>query len=178
MSKLAFTLIELIVVIIIIGIVSFLVIKLPSFSSPKITIENLREILYPNGEFYLFKNGKEIILVDGKLKTKDGKLKNLSDKEDLEEAIKKSKLNINFIAPIVFKYDGEEFKKEDFGYLFDEKVIFKYSVKNGIGDSFILKNDNNYYVFKPFYIKKVNSFDKAKEEFLLNKYAPKVGEYY
>jgi prepilin-type N-terminal cleavage/methylation domain-containing protein len=177
MSKLAFTLIELIVVIIIIGIVSFLVIKLPSFSSPKITIENLREMLYPNGEFYLFDDGNEVILINGKWKMGNGKLKELKSKEDLEEAIKNSNLNLSFNLPEIYIYNGE-FKKKDFGYLFDKKIIFKYGMKNGIGDSFILKNGNSYYIFKPFYIKKVNNFEKAKEEFLLNKFEPKEGEYY
>jgi prepilin-type N-terminal cleavage/methylation domain-containing protein len=171
MSKLAFTLIELIIVIIIIGLVSFLVIKLPSFSSPKSTIEDLRELLYPNGMFYLFNDGKEIIL-------KNGKFQKIKNEEDLEKVVKNSKININFDIPEVYIYNGEEFKRKDFGYFFDKKIIFKYSVQNGIGDSFILKNGEYCYIFKPFYIKKVNTFEKAKNEFLLIKFAPKTGEYY
>jgi len=148
MSKLAFTLIELIIVILIIGIVSSLVIKLPSLTSSTVKIEDLREYLYPNGEFYLFNDGEEVV-----------KDKNVT-------------LNIKFFAPEVYKYNGE-FKRSDFGYLNDKKIVFKYSVKNGIGDSFILKNEDVYYVFKPFYIKKFNNFEEAKEAFLLNKYIPK-----
>ena len=171
MSKLAFTLIELIIVIIIIGIASFLVIKLPSFSSPKTTIENLREYLYPNGEFYLFDDGKEMVL-------KNKKWKKIKNEEDLEEVINKSKINISFYAPVDYQYDGQEFKRENFGYFFDKKIIFKYSVKNGIGESFILKNGEDYYVFKPFFIKKTSSFEEAKREFLLSKFTPKEGYYY
>jgi prepilin-type N-terminal cleavage/methylation domain-containing protein len=178
MSKLAFTLIELIVVIIIIGLVSFLVIKLPSFSSPKIKIEDLRNYLYPNGSFFLFDDGKEIVLVNGKFKMKNGKFMKIKDEEDLDKAIKKSNINISFDIPVVYKYDGEVFKRKDFGYFFNKKIVFKYDVKNGIGDNFILKNGSDYYVFKPFYIKKVNNFEKAKNEFLLTRYMPKVGEYY
>jgi prepilin-type N-terminal cleavage/methylation domain-containing protein len=154
MSKLAFTLIELIIVILIIGIVSFLVVRLPSFATSAVKIEELREYLYPNGEFYLLEDGEEIV-----------KDKNLT-------------LNIKFFAPEIYKYDGKEFKKVDFGYLKDKRIIFKYKVKNGIGDSFILKNGDTYYVFKPFYIKKVDSFERAKEDFLLIRYMPKEGEFY
>ena len=65
MSKLAFTLIELILVVILIGIVSFLVIRLPSLSSSKnVTILSLRDFLYPNGTFYLFSDGNEVAIKD------------------------------------------------------------------------------------------------------------------
>lgn len=178
MSKLAFTLIELIIVVMIVGLVSFLVIKLPSFSSPTLSIENLRDILYPNGEFYLFDNGKELVLINEKWKMKNGKFKEIKNNKDLEEALNKSKINISFFAPIVYVYNGEEFKRKEFNDFFDKKIVFKYKVKNGVGDSFILKNGDDYYIFKPFFIKKVNSFEKAKEEFLLTKYMPRVGEYY
>ncbi len=155
MSKLAFSLIELILVVILIGLISFLTIRLPSFSSSKnISIENLREVLYPNGEFYLFSDGSEMI-----------KDKNIT-------------LNLKFELPEVYIYNGNFFEKKEFGFLKNKKIIFKYSVKNGIGDSFILKNGENYYVFKPFEIKKFDSFQMAKNFFLLKAYQPKEGEYY
>ena len=155
MSKLAFTLIELIIVILIIGIVSALVIKLPSVASPQPKIVDLRNYLYPNGKFYLFANGEEIAVKD----------KNISS-------------NISFFAPEVYRYDGREFKQVEFDDMDNKKVVFKYSVKNGIGDSFILKSGDFYYLFKPFFIKKFNSFEEAKNEFLLTKYMPKEGDYY
>jgi len=152
MSKLAFTLIELILVVILIGLISFLVIKLPSFSSANhITILNLREFLYPNGKFYLFKNGKEVAVKD-----------------------KNYTLNLNFQLPVIYIYNGSFFEKK----YFENDIVFEYKVKNGIGDSFILENGNEFYVFKPFLIRKFNSLNKAKEFFLLNKYQPKIGEYY
>ena len=157
MSKLAFTLIELIIVILIMGLVTFLTIKLPSiaFSKPK-DILHLRDMLYPNGTIYVLKE------------------KSFISKND-----KNSTININFDKDLkVYKYNGEEFEIVNFPYLNDNKIIFLYKVKNGVGDSFILKNYNTYYVFKPFYIKKFNSFQKAKNEFLLTKYMPKVGEFY
>ena len=156
MSKVAFTLIELILVVILIGLVSFLVIRLPSFvSSKEVSILTLRKYLYPNGKFYLLSNGNEIVVKD-----------------------KNSTLNLNFETPEVFVYNGNFFDKKDFGYLKDKKVVFKYVVKNGVGDSFILQNGNKFYVFKPFLIKKFNSFDGAKDFFLLKKYQPKIGDYY
>ena len=155
MSKLAFTLIELIIVVLIISILSFLVIKLPTVVTRKPKIEYLRNYLYPNGVFYLLDNGEEIV-------TKE----------------QNTTLNINFITPQVYRYNGKEFKRVEFGYLNNRKIIFKYKVKDGIGDSFILKNGETYYVFKPFFIKKYNTFEKAKNSFLLINYLPKKGNYY
>ena len=156
MSKVAFTLIELILVVILMGLISFLVIRLPSFvNKRKVTILTLRDYLYPNGEFYLFENGNEIAIKD-----------------------KNSTLNINFEAPKIYVYNGNYFKQKTFLDLGSKKVIFKYMVKNGIGDSFILQNGDKFYVFKPFLIKEFNSFSAAKDFFLLRKYEPKIGDYY
>ena len=156
MSKLAFTLIELILVVILIGFISFLVIRLPSFvTSKEVSILTLRKFLYPNGTFYLFSDGSEIAIKD----------KNIS-------------LNISFETPVVYVYNGNFFEKKEFDYLGEKKIIFKYRVKRGIGDSFILQNGEKYYVFKPFLIKEFNSFDDAKDFFLLKDYQPKLGEYY
>ena len=156
MSKLAFTLIELILVVLLIGLISFLVIKLPSFSTSKrITLLDLREFLYPNGNFYLFADGSEIAIKD----------KNLS-------------VNISFETPVVYVYNGNYFERKNFGYFGDKNIIFEYRVKNGIGDSFILKNGDMFYVFKPFFIKEFKSFSEAKNFFLLKKYQPETGAYY
>ena len=156
MSKIAFTLIELILVVILIGLISFLVIRLPSFvSSKEVTVLTLRKYLYPNGKFYLFSNGDEIAVKD----------KNLT-------------LNLNFETPEVYVYNGNYFKQKEFNDLGNKKVIFKYIVKNGIGESFILQNGNKFYVFKPFLIKEFNSFSAAKDFFLLRNYQPKIGDYY
>ena len=46
-------------------------------------------------------------------------------------------------------------------------------MKNGIGESFILKANGKYYVFKPFIIEKTNSLEKAKDLFLLSQYRDK-----
>jgi len=156
MSKLAFTLIELILVVILIGIISFLVIRLPSFvSKQEVSILTLRKFLYPNGRFYLFENGEELAVKD-----------------------KNSTLNIPFETPVVYVYNGKFFTKKYFGYLNNKKIVFEYRVKNGIGDSFILQNGNKFYVFKPFLIKEFSDFDDAKNFFLLERYQPKIGDYY
>ena len=120
MSKLSFSLIELILVVVLMGVISFLAVSLPKYHSDN-SLENIREKLYPNGEV------------------------------------------------ILSCLDGEIF------YIFDnfephqiDKI--KYSVHKGVGDSFILYCNNNYYVFKPFKITKVSNFNKAKQLFLNKEY--------
>ena len=151
MSKLkAFTLIELLIVLVLISVATFLIItfqKPTSFST--LTPKNLREYLYPNGEFYLFDDGSNLAIL---------KDKNVTN------------VNINLNTPEVLIYKNGHFEKKEFENLNDKQVVFKYKVQNGIGESFILKANDKYYVFKPFFIKKTNSLEKAKTLFLLNKY--------
>ncbi len=147
----AFTLFELIIVVIIIGIVSFLVLKLPVFSNEKIKkIENLRDILYPNGQ---------VIITDKKI-------------------ISSKKIDIKITNPKIFIFKDNMLIQKNLGEVNNSKILFKYQVKNGIGDSFILKCDEGIYIFKPFYIKKVLSLNEAKNKFLNIKYQPKYGSYY
>ena len=67
MSRVGFSLIELLLVIFLISFISFLVIKLPSYKRVY-TFKDLREIVYPNGkliigkDIYLIKNAKKIKL--------------------------------------------------------------------------------------------------------------------
>ena len=121
MSKIAFSLIELILVIVLMGIISFLTIKLPSYSNNKPKITQLRDFLSPDGNTTL--------------------------------------------RCIKYIYNGNFIKSNNTDYY----------VKNGIGDSFILKCDDEYYVFKPFKITKYHSFQEAKNNFLNTKYLPKKG---
>ena len=151
MSRVAFTLIELLIVVFIIGIVSFLVIKLPSFSNPKLKITDLREILHPNKSFYLFSNGNNILIGSDKNKTF-------------------KTLNITISAPIVYIYSNKRFIKKFFKRFDGKNVVFKYSEKRGIGKSFILVCDEGVYLFKPLWIKKVKNFEEAKREYLLSDY--------
>jgi hypothetical protein len=66
-SRVGFSLIELLLVIFLISFISFLVIKLPSYNRVY-TFKDLREIVYPNGtliigkNIYLIKNSKKIKL--------------------------------------------------------------------------------------------------------------------
>jgi len=148
MSKIkAFTLIELLIVIFIIGVVSFLILKLPSFSNPKLTILDLRELAYLNKTFYLFDDGKNLLVGE-----------------------KNQSLNISITAPIVYVYKNQRFEKEEFKKFNNKNVIFKYEESRGIGESFILVCDEGVYLFKPLWIKKVKNFDIAKEEYLLSSY--------
>ena len=148
MSRVAFTLIELLIVVFIIGIVSFLVIKLPSFSNPKLKIASLREVLHPNKSFYLFSDGNNILIGSDKNKT----------------------LNITISAPVVYIYNNKRFIKKVFKRFDKKNVVFKYFEKRGIGKSFILVCDEGVYLFKPLWIKKVKNFEEAKREYLLSDY--------
>jgi len=134
----SFTLIELIVVIVILSIVSLLILP-KNIISTKITPDKLRDILSPNGVFYLIDKNESILLTNPIVYDKD--------------------LNI-----ITFK----KYKNKD--------VLFKYEVRDNIGDSYILKCDEGIYIFKPFYIKEVNSLQEAQK--ILNQYLPKEGSYY
>jgi prepilin-type N-terminal cleavage/methylation domain-containing protein len=154
MSKLkAFTLIELLIVLVLISVATFLVI---TFQKPTtlstITPENLREFLYPSGEFYLFDDGSNLAVL---------KDKNITN------------VNINLNTPEVLIYKNGYVEKKEFEDLNDKQVVFNYKVKNGIGESFILKANDKYYVFKPFIIEKTNSLEKAKDLFLLSQYRDK-----
>ena len=151
MSKLAFTLFELIIVVIIIGIVSFLVLKLPSFSNSKsIKIEDLRDVLYPNGKLIITSN----------------------------KIISTKKINIKITNPEVFVFRDNILLRKNFKDLNNSKILFEYNVKNGIGDSFILKCNEGIYVFKPFKIIKVFSFSEAKNRYLNISYQPREGSFY
>jgi len=143
----SFTLIELLVVVFIIGIASFLTISFPSFSHKKYTIEDLKELTYPNGTFYLFNNGSNLLVKD-----------------------KNSTINISINLPEVLEYKDGYFIKKEFKKLDGRKVIFKYSQKNGLGDFFILKCDEGVFVFKPLYIKKFKNLNEAKDFYLLKDY--------
>jgi prepilin-type N-terminal cleavage/methylation domain-containing protein len=150
MRKLGFSLIELIIVVLIIGVVSFLVIKLPSFYFSA-DIADMLSKLSPNGEITVYKDGKI-------------------------SSNKKVDFNCKNIEVYLFK--NGEFQKAVYDKENEKEVLFKYSVHNGIGESLILNCDNKWYVFKPFKIIKADSFKEAKDKFLNKKYFPKEGSYY
>ena len=131
----AFSLIELILVVLLIGLVSFLVIKLPNFNK-SYSFENLRELLYPNGEFYLFENGNMII--------KNNEAKEINFRYKNFEV-----MNLN--------YERVEFPKFE-----NRKVLFYYKMRNGIGDVLIVKS-NNVYFFKPLWVLKFKNIASLKK---------------
>ena len=146
----AFTLIELLVVVFLISLLSFFVINLPT-NKNSYTILDLKELTYPNGTFYLYKNGNSILQKD-----------------------KNKTVNLKITLPEVYIYDGKGFVKKEF----NKNIAFKYSQKNGLGDFFILKCEEGIFVFKPLYIKKFNSLSKAKNFYLLKEYQPQKGSFY
>ena len=150
MRKLGFSLIELIIVILIIGIVSFLAIRLPSFYFSS-DITNLLQTLSPSGEITVYKNGSVISSKKATFKCKN---------------------------PEVYEFIDGKFEKKIFEKENEKTPVFKYKVTNGIGESFILKCQNGWYVFKPFSIKKANNLQEAEDVFLNKKYFPKIGSYY
>jgi len=159
MSKLrAFTLIELLIVLVIIGAVSFLVV---SFNKPSsysaLTPDKLYDFLHPEGEIYMFENGRNLVVLEDK---------NLSD------------IQLNMNVPEVYVYKFDRFEKKMFNDFENKRVVFHYVEKKGVGESFILKTDKGYYVFKPFEIIKADSFEEAKNLFFLDSYRYKEGEVY
>jgi len=153
--KKAFTLVELVIVVVLMGLVTFLVIKLPTLYSPPLTPDKLRDYLHPNGTFYMFEDGSTLAVFPDK---------NISG------------VNISLNLPEVYEYINGSFEKKDFGYLNDKKIVFKYSEKNGIGDFFILTSEGGVYVFKPLFIFKARDFDSAKDMFLSRKFNYKEDE--
>lgn len=143
MRKLGFSLIELILVIVLIGVISFLVIGFPKIFPSSF---NLYEALYPEGNITVYKN--RIV------------------------SSKKVKFNCKDIN--VYVYAGGNFEKK----VYPNKILFEYFVKNGIGESLILKCDKKFYVFKPFGMSETESLKKAEEIFTNKKYKPKIGSFY
>ncbi|WP_457564267.1 hypothetical protein [Caminibacter sp.] len=133
----AFSLIEFILVVLLIGLVTFLVIKLPSFNKIY-TFNDLRNILYPNGEIYIFKDGYIIL--------KNGKKQDINFRYSNFEV-----LNLDF-EKVVFP----KFKEKD--------VLFHYRIKNGIGDVYIVK-EKKVYLFKPLWEMRFDSLSSLKNYF-------------
>jgi len=139
----AFTLIELIIVIIIFGVASYLVTSSIKSTSPIITPDKLRDV-FKNKTIYLFRDGFSI-------------------------------KNIKITNPIVY---NEKLQKITFKRYKDKEVIFKYSIHNGIQNSYILECNEGIFVFKPLETIKVYSLNEAKKILNYNEYLPKEGNYY
>jgi len=131
-----FTLIELLLVVLLIGLVSFLVIKLPSFNKTY-TFSDIREILYPDGEMYIFKDGKYLFLKNSK----------------------KLKVNFRFLD---FEVLNQDFERVEFPKYKEKEVLFHYRIKNGIGDVLIVK-EKNVYFFKPLWVLDFKNMQSLKK---------------
>jgi hypothetical protein len=149
-SRVGFTLLELIIVVFLIALISFLVIKLPSFNK-SYSYEDIRKLLYPSGVIYVFEDNKAVIIKKKKKKTINFKTQNAE----------------------VYNIDFERIKFKPFE---DNKVVFKYVLKNGIGEVYIVKTSKKTYLFKPLWIKKFSSLNAIKN-YLLS-LQPALGEYH
>lgn len=147
----SFTLIELLIVIAIISFISIFIIVVPSKTKSKLSIDELKEITYPNGSFYLLKNNEAVLIKD-----------------------RNKTVSISLTLPKVLEYKDGQFLKKEFG----EEVVFEYHQKNGLGDFFILVAEEGIYVFKPLFIKKFDTLKSAKEYYLLNNHQPLKDNYY
>jgi len=146
MQKIAFTLIELIIVVIIIGISSYLVVSnVKTATNPIITPEKFREAFYPDKTLYMFRDSFN------------------------------TKLNISLTNPIVYDKDLNQI---NFKRYKDKDVLFKYSIHNGIQNSYILECNEGIFVFKPLKTIKVNSLQKAQDILTMKEYMPKEGDFY
>jgi len=152
MSRVAFSLIELIIVVILIGLVSFLVIKLPKYTFSPLTPYDLRSYFHPNGKLWVFENGS-----------------NITDKN--------KSINFKLTLPVVYVYE-KGWKIKHFKPYLNKKVVFFYEIKRGIQNSFILKSEEGIFVFKPLFIYKVNSIQEAKEIYFNKKYPFEKGRIY
>jgi len=125
MSKLkSFTLIELLLVILLVGLI--LSLSLNIFKTSKnITIQQLYSKLYPNGEIIITPH--------------------------------QNKYNIKITNPKVYQYYNNKLIEKKFL----NQILFKYQVKDGIGESFILECEEGVFLFKPFWILKFNSIEDA-----------------
>ncbi|MEN4045222.1 type II secretion system protein [Sulfurimonas sp. NWX367] len=146
--KKAFTLIELMIVIVIMGVVYTLVIgsfKKLSEKSTNLSLKNLKEFLqsYPHKEsakFVCLDNCKNcFVLIDGK--KQDIRIKNF-----LDESVQ------------VYRYDFDlgAMQKENTGYFnqenIEENVCFSYEVDgDGVGDQVLVEYKNNVYDFTPYF---------------------------
>ncbi len=152
----SFTLIELLIVVILIGIVSFLVVRVPAIMQPPLQIEELRDYLSPDGKLIVFEDGEAVVL------------KNREKRET----------DLLISHPVVYKFVENRFEEVHFEPIGNRRVLFSYTVRHGLGDYFILGCDEGYFVFKPLIIQKKRTFEEAKRLFLFSDYQPFPGEYY
>jgi prepilin-type N-terminal cleavage/methylation domain-containing protein len=116
-SRVGFSLIELIIVVFLIGVFSFIAIKLPSSLEQK-SFGNLRDILYPNGEIYIFDDNSVLLKKDNKEKF----------------------INFTFSPFEVYDIDGNLISFNNYK---NKKVIFHYKIKKRNRGSFNCKREKS-----------------------------------
>jgi len=153
--KFSFTLIELIVVVILMGVVYFIV--LSNYSKqhlPFIKITQLYNTLPKNCKFIVFQDSNNIELIHNK------------------------KYNFHIKDPHLFKIVNNELENIKLPYYKNKQIIFEYIKHNNIQNSYILKSNEGVFLFTPFKIIKTDSLENAKELFLNEKFLPSDGNYY
>jgi len=161
LKRKAFTLFELMIVVVLIGVVYALV--LSNFNTKKkvhiLKVSNIKEALLPfwskgkRVDFYLYDRCKKSALFI-----------NETYQEEVEPDISHSEFaNIEVYKP---DYRGESQKQEFTPIMIEKKlhkVCFKYTLfPNGSNSSFILKKEKLHYIFYP-YFQDVNSCDDLNE---------------
>ena len=175
--KHSFTLIELILVVLIMGLIYSLAIgRFYSKENLKIdNIANLKESLLLFKEkgddkitFVLYDNcNKNAVLINDALTYENIDF-------DIFDELVIYDLD-TYLNPKIKDYPNILLKGKSYD------VCFKFTIyPNGSNDSYIVKNDSKYYVFKPYFeeLKIVKTLDKAIETFLEKDLLPGPGTYY
>ena len=172
MNKKSFTLIEILIVVILISIIYLLVLKLNikqknlNSNNNSFFLTQIKNKIKPYG-FFLILSDKSLILIKNTKFLFDANKNNIEKVENIFKNIN----TINF-----YTYAKNGWKKENFGLYNGEKVVFIYQVFNNRNKTHgILEVNNQYYVIKPFEIKKFNSLKKASNYYFLINFQPYKG---
>ena len=133
--KRGFTLIELVIVLLLLSLISFLVIRLPS-TTKIYTFSQIRQLIYPTGEFQLFSDGRAVVV------TPQGKREIRFRREKFE-----------LFTPFL--------KKKNF----PKPYLFRYKMVRGVGECVIVKTPTKVYFFKPLQIETYSSLQQLREHY-------------
>ncbi len=171
-----FTLVELLVVLVIVSLTTLLVLSqnLKDSAPSKPDLKNIREFLAS------FREGKEkITLIAYDECKKLAILKNSLffkqiDTDIIDKDVEVFRLDA-FLNPVRVKFTPFVHKEEIYEVCFRADLF-----PNGSISSYIVKNGNRFYVFKPFFekIESVSTLKEALKIFVNEKYMPFYGNYY
>ncbi|NPA55948.1 MAG: type II secretion system protein [Epsilonproteobacteria bacterium] len=133
----AFTLIELIVVIVLIGFMMYLAI--PHFQQI-IKLSQIKDLTYPSGDVYVFQDHKAILVKNRKEIPID------LDTSDIQ----------------VYGFVDNKLQPKTFLPYHNHKVIFAYHQKDGVGDLMVVKQHDKFILFKPLWIAYIDNLHQAQ----------------